>query len=172
MVWWRFDDGFPAGAYQTRVSEARFNWNKANSHLYFYWDQSATVGPQSNVSVRWIDITTPIPDNTLGLAFLQGCPVPQDRNCYGTINIDKYAAGYAWYTGTITTVPAQQFDLETLAAHEWGHLLQFSHDTSSSSYVMDAPLDFAFQNRCPNNHEVSTLRSMYGAHGTAQSCVE
>lgn len=164
-VWWRFDDSFPGGDYRNRVSDGRNSWNKARSHLYYSWDQSG-AGQQANGIVRWIDITFPFPDNTLGSAFINGCSVPADRHCTGTINIDKYSP---WYLGT-GTPPSSQYDLWSLAVHEWGHLNSMSHEQSNSSYVMYNVLPPATKKRCPSTHERDTLRSMYGYIAAWSTC--
>lgn len=160
-VWYCFDPSFPGGNYQYRVNDARAAWNNVHSELYFVWNSYPTCG---ELVVYWHDIQKPFYDNLLGWSIVVSCPTPPDRHCSAEITLDDNAAGNTWYTG-IGTPPSGQYDLRSMASHEWGHITSLRHSTDPS-FVMYPNLGPTIVRYIPKCHESDTLRTMYGSDGT------
>lgn len=163
MVWWDFD-GFPTNSsYRLRVEGGAYNWNLAKANLHF----SRPPVYQWNVHVAWTDITFPFADNALGMTIVQGCLTPPDRLCLATLWLDSQTN---WYAGT-GTPGGTQYDMQSVAAHEWGHVVQMLHEFSNSSYLLYPTISAGQKKRCPVAHERDNVRTMYGTVGAYQACL-
>lgn len=158
-VWYCFDSAFPGGNYQYRVNDARTAWNNVRSELYYIWNSYPTCG---ELVIYWRDLTWPYADNTLGVGIVIACVTPPDRHCSATITLDSLMP---WYTG-LGTPSSSQYDIRSVASHEWGHVNSIRHETNDNTYVMYPTISTAMVRYVPKCHESDTVRTMYGSDGT------
>lgn len=152
--WVRFNyfANVPGGAFKNRISDGRSLWNNVDRELFFAKDVS-------NIRV-WIAFEQPgwPNENVLGLTNLNAWPWWEVHN--GTIQFNPI---YTWYTNVALPIPAQpeQYDLWTVAAHEFGHLVSLNHGNAND--VMRPAFAPAQADRTLSVHDKDGLRHYYPA---------
>lgn len=123
-----FDGTVPAStAFRSRVIEGQSNWSAANTgrptvdFLITSTNLSATGCADDFNSINYFNIADP---DTL--AETRVCFFDDDN--YATVDpidtiemIFDYDSGNPLYTGSTVPVPSGQYDLASIATHEWGH---------------------------------------------------
>ena len=135
---WFFDDGFPTGNKRARVRDAVAAWNNLNQTLTFTEGASADSGfdyvnscpPTAGVNaIHWRNI----PDGQGALGITYTCSIGTE--IYST-NME-FDSSRSWYDGTgdapdgfanqiCSLPPGCEWDIWSVAAHEWGHMTGFN----------------------------------------------
>ena len=147
-----YKDNVPTGYFRDRVSNGRMLWNNVNRELYFY---------RSSSSVRiWIGYQQPGWPNDKKLALANWNVFPTTEMHNATIDFNPI---YSWYTGSSLPVPADKYDVYTLAGHEFGHLVQLGH--SSSPDLMYDQFAAGEARRALSSHDKSGISALYRTSG-------
>lgn len=152
-VKFKWDSTMPTGTFRTSVLYGKGLWNSVGTELYFALDSNGSRIVVGYKRPGWPN------QNVLAWAVWNSAPWWELHN--GTIDFNPI---YAWYTGT-GTPPEGQYDVWTVAAAEFGHLVQLNHVTDTAP-----PIDIMYHTfrdretrRALTSHDKAGLRQMYGA---------
>ncbi len=147
-----FANTVPSGDFRYRVNQGRAQWNNVGTKLAFFKSSTDT-----RLVIRYMQLTGEYA-NAIALASRNWIPVLELH--HGTIDFNS---GYSFYTGTSSTVPRGQFDVYSVAAHEFGHFVELGHsgDTAAPWDVMHAYLSAGEPRRSLTTHDVNSIKAQY-----------
>jgi hypothetical protein len=158
-VRFNYQASVPAGAFRDRISNGRSLWNAVNRELYFA--QSAT---NTRVFIAHEQIGWPN-ENLLAMTVMNYMPPWQNEN--GTITFTtNVLTGQGWevvnwYTGSALPVPADKYDLYTVAGHEFGHVVSLFHGTAPD--IMRPTISKGQAFRSLSAHDKDGIKFYYAA---------
>lgn len=174
MLW---APSFPGGEWRSRVANARGAWNRLSPNAPLFYDagQSRTEMAMGNCSPAALGI------NQVHFANLDfvGHPLGVSWACYRvqpngahemfgvTVAFDS-GAGYDWYTGT-GNPGHQQYDLRSVATHEFGHLTGFVGDPQTGTNMhfdgaLCVPVAATYQTMCAGTYQGANWTATLGDH--------
>lgn len=119
---WRFTAEFPGGAYRDKVHYGLGQWNNQNQPLQWieYTPDYANYGwntcpsTEQKDGIHWENISG-------ALARVRTCVFTSNTSRLYNVQMVFDSSGVNWYTGSGTPA-SNQFDLWSVATHEWGHM--------------------------------------------------
>ena len=153
-----FRSSVPTGNWRSWIVAGANAWNNVGRELYFAWH---TTNPP-DVWVQREDLLFPNGD-AWAIATRHPCVIFV-TTCGGSIAFNTTPAGFRWYTGTSTTVPSTQGDLWSVAAHEWGHLVEMEHSSASADTMHGIIAAGTSSKRSLTTHDKSGFLEMYADH--------
>lgn len=150
------DSTVPTGIFRDRISDGRFLWNNVTRELWFSSVANGTA--DIRVYVYYVQPGWPNEDK-LALTVLNAFPWWEVDNA--TLNINPiYDA--VWYKGSGLPVPADKYDLYSVAGHEFGHMVALNHSTGAGD-IMQATFATGEQRRTLTTHDKSGIKAYYPA---------
>lgn len=160
-ILWHFGTSFPTNSsMRTYVSNGRLTWNNAHRQLWFSWDQNASP----KVNVTYEDLLWPNQD-ALAIGMTLRCGGGYTAYiCSGSIAVNSTPGNWKHWYGQ-TTLACPYVDLESTAAHEWGHIVSLTHTNQSSDDVMYPNIPCGtMSKRDLTSHDLASISALYPAH--------
>lgn len=138
----------PTGDYRSRIYDGKGRWNAVGRELYF---------ARTSTDVRvWVGYQRPgwPNENVLALTNLNVLMSKYVTNA--TIDFNPI---YSWYTGATLPVPATRYDVLSVAAHEFGHVVALHHGGGSD--VMAPTFAEGEARRTLTTHDRDGIKALY-----------
>lgn len=142
----------PTGSFRSRIIDARTTWNNADTELHFTFN---STGARITIDYLMLEGSE---EGLLGVARKNWFP-PGELH-HGSI---EFNSRYTFYVGTSSTWPDGHYDLETVALHEFGHLVALEHTENNNHVMSGLGIGDATMRRVLANHDRNSIESMYGA---------
>lgn len=151
-VHYKYTTRVPSGSFRGRIIDARTTWNNVDTELRFTWNDT---GARITLDFLMLEGSE---EGVLAVARKNWFP-PGELH-HGSI---EFNSGYTFYVGTNPTWPPGQYDLETVALHEFGHLVALEHTDNANHVMTGLGQDDNTERRSLANHDRNSIESMYGA---------
>lgn len=152
-----FESDFPTGC-RSRVTDGAGVWNAQNRELRFL----SGSGYSKWIEVQWHDLLFPYNDDW---AFVDNDQIGDISNSLMNFNAstDKPGGGtYTWYCGT-GTPGSGSGDMWSVAAHEWGHVVELHHSTASADTMYPTIAPGQTAERTLTTHDANGITTLYAA---------
>jgi len=164
----------PSAAAIQRIHEAARVWNQADASvmlvgvsseadadIYVHFADTSACGNMDNGILACSQYSvSATPCGT----YLDGSPLRRfisNRETLDRAQVLTFVNGWDWYTGADDTVPAGQYDLTTVAVHEFGHFLGLGHSSDPVS-PMYPYFSEGTARRGLTDAEIEALEYLYG----------
>jgi hypothetical protein len=145
-----------SSSFRSGVSAGRIRWNDTNTEFYIWYTSTNCA---KDIEIDYYDLPIPFDGAWAYVANDWFTDIS-----YSTVNFNscKDTPCTQWYTGT-GTPPANQIDLRSVAAHEFGHTVEMGHSEvcDSSCSIMYPWINTGQTRRYLNAHDGQTIRATY-----------
>jgi hypothetical protein len=154
-----FESDFPSPGCTSRAANGAAEWNAVQRELRFL----SGSGYSKWIEIQWHHLLFPFNDD---FAFVDNDGIGDISNSFMNFNTspDKPGGGaYTWYCGT-GTPGGSQVDMWSVAAHEFGHVVNLEHSAVSSSDTMWPTIAVgSTSKRSLTTHDKAGIKALYGA---------
>ena len=145
----------PSQGFRDAIGRGKAKWGAVGRELFF---------SKQTTDIRvWIYYQQPGGgyEYALAVATLNAFPWWEVHNA--TIDFNPHYDG-SWYWGVSTPVPPDKYDVQSVATHEFGHLVALKHTSQSANDVMwGGGLDTGQARRTLTTHDKDGIKYFYPA---------
>lgn len=141
-------------SFKPRILDGSNTWNNEGRELFFQ------NGNGNEITITYEDLLFPNGDALAISMTYAGACFP--KICTGSMAFNTSPGNYTFYTGTGTpNGGANQVDLWSVAAHEWGHQVSLTHSSNSADTMWGTTTAGDTKQRTLTTHDRQGINALY-----------